>query len=649
MSHAMLLRSLRPAVAPRVSIWHPLTRRYVHAGEFQPFLPPSPSSLGKPTAAKTYTRTRKWLRRLVYASLATGVIYGIDSQFYASSLTRTVRTFSLGLFVALDYKINFRPHPPFASSITALHARSAERLSDLLRHNGGLYLKMGQAIANQAAILPPEFSQMFSRMFDDAPQNDWKEVEKVIREDFGKSPEEVFGVSFTGEPGKGVMERTARASASVAQVHWARLPDGREVGIKIQKHEIEQQLNWDLWAFKVVTFIYSKLFDIPFYTLIPYISERLSLETDFENEANNSEEMARLVAGEPRLRDRVYIPKVYRELSSRRVMTAEWIEGVRLWDKDSITRSWRGGWRQGSPGCHGTPMDPPKSGPASPNPQESKVKPERNHWKGPNNRGGLGLSLKDVMTTMVDLFSAQMFLWGTVHCDPHPGNIFIRRQPSGRAELVLIDHGLYIHMEPGFRHQYARFWKALLTFDNKTLGEIAKGWGVNNSDIFASATLMRPYRGGDMSTQRHIEGLSKRELQARHYEMQQSARKAIREILGDEKKWPQELIFIGRNLRIVQANNQFLGSPVNRVKITGTWASRALVESPDLPLSEKIRNLGRHVIFRIVLVTSDIWFYWAKIRQFFHLGGGMEDDIEAQMQSMAKEMGVELNQNLFDG
>jgi aarF domain-containing kinase len=247
MSHATLLRSLRPCAR---HLGLPPTRRYVHAGGYQPFLPPSPSSLGKPTAAKTYTRTRKWLRRLVYVSVTTGVIYGIDSQFYASSLTRTARTFTLGLIVALDYKINFRPHPPLPSSITALHARNAERLSDLLRHNGGLYLKMGQAIAMQSAILPPEFQQMFSRMFDDAPQNDWKDVEKVIREDFGKSPEEVFGVSFSGEPGKGVMERRARASASVAQVHWARLPDGREVAIKIQKREIEQQLNWDLWAFK---------------------------------------------------------------------------------------------------------------------------------------------------------------------------------------------------------------------------------------------------------------------------------------------------------------------------------------------------------------------------------------------------------------
>jgi len=67
------------------------------------------------------------------------------------------------------------------------------------------------------------------------------------------------------------------------------------------------------------------------------------LETDFQNEADNSERMAELVRGEPRLRDRVYIPKVYRELSSKRVMTAEWIEGVRLWDKDRITAKWQGG------------------------------------------------------------------------------------------------------------------------------------------------------------------------------------------------------------------------------------------------------------------------------------------------------------------
>ena len=131
-----------------------------------------------------------------------------------------------------------------------LHARNATRLFDLLRVNGGLYLKIGQAIAMQSAVLPPEFQKMFSRMFDDAPQNSWEEVQKVIQEDFSKSAEEMFGVAFDAGNGKGVMERTARASASVAQVHWARLADGREVAVKIQKREIATQVGWDLWSFK---------------------------------------------------------------------------------------------------------------------------------------------------------------------------------------------------------------------------------------------------------------------------------------------------------------------------------------------------------------------------------------------------------------
>ena len=237
-----------PSVSRRLYILPPC--RFLQTQQYQAFAPPSPSSLPKPAPPKTYPRIRKWGRRLLVLALGTGVVYGIDSQLYASSLTRSTRTFALGLVVATDYKINFRPNPPLADSIPALHARSAERLCDLLRTNGGLYLKIGQAIAMQSAVLPPEFQKMFAKMFDDAPQNDWKEVEQVIREDFGKSPEEVFGISFTGDPEMGVMERTARASASVAQVHWARLKDGREVAVKVQKKEIAQQVGWDLWTFK---------------------------------------------------------------------------------------------------------------------------------------------------------------------------------------------------------------------------------------------------------------------------------------------------------------------------------------------------------------------------------------------------------------
>ena len=542
--------------------------------------------------------------------------------------------------MAVDYKINFRPDPWIGDSVADLHSRSAKRVFELLRNNGGLYLKIGQAIAMQSAILPPEFQKMFARMFDDASQNDWKEVEKVIREDFGKSVEEVFGVSFSGDPSKGVMERTARASASVAQVHWARLEDGREVAIKIQKKEIARQVGWDLWAFRVVTRIYTWWFDLPLYHLVPYVAERLMLETDFENEARNAGMMRERIQGEPRLRDRVYIPKVYPELSSKRVMTAEWIEGIRLWDKEGITNSWYGGWREGSPGAGNRPLDSPKQSviqTVSPShPDDEKLKPVRDAWRGPSKSGGLGLNLTTVMQTMVDLFSAQIFLWGLVHCDPHPGNIFIRRKPNGKPELVLIDHGLYIHMNPKFRKQYALFWRSLMTFDNDTIAHITRDeWGINAPDIFASATLMRPYEGGDGKTMNEIRNMSKKERQQQQFEMQQKMKSGIRDVLSNQEKFPQELIFIGRNLRIVQGNNQFLGSPVNRIKITGLWASRALAESKDATWQERWREYGRHVLFRTVLLTTDVWFYWTKLKQLLGLGKGMDDEIEESMRKMA--------------
>jgi len=406
-------------------------------------------------------------------------------------------------------------------------------------------------------------------------------------------------------------------------------------------------------ALRVVTYIFSRLFDLPFYSLVPYINERLLLETDFVNEADNSVRMKEFVANESRLRGKVYIPQVYRELSSKRVMTAEWIEGVRLWDKDSLTRPWKGSYRQGSPGAGGTPLEPPSKEEViqtlHENPYDQKLKPARESWKGKDGRGGLGLSLKEVMTTMVDLFSAQMFLWGYVHCDPHPGNIFIRRLPSGRPELVLIDHGLYIHMQPHFRHQYSLFWKSLMTFDNKTIKEIVKSWGVNNVDVFASATLLRPYTGGDHTIEMELGKLSKAEKDQRAFEMQQQMRRGVKEILGDETKWPRELIFIGRNLRIVQGNNQFLGSPVNRIKITGNWASRSLVDDPHLSFGERMKNWGRHLVFKIFIFGSDVVFYGTKVRQFLGWGGGMEDVLEDQMKQMVGDMGFELNHSVFEG
>lgn len=400
---------------------------------------------------------------------------------------------------------------------------------------------------------------------------------------------------------------------------------------------------------RTVTWIYSKWFDLPFYNLVPFITERLELEMDFVNEAKNSETMRSLVNAEKVLKGRVYIPTVYPELTTKRILTTEWIEGVRLWDKKALTGTWLGGYGNGSPGAGTTPlpyldMDAARRDVRS-KPYEDKIKPLREEWKGTRGRGGLGVTTKEVMTTMVDLFSAQIFKWGVVHCDPHPGNIFIRRLPSGKAELVLIDHGLYVYMSDTFRHQYDVFWKALMTFDNKTIAKVTEQWGIKSSELFASATLMRPYEGGP----RIDAGMENMTNAERHYALQQKMKQGIRDILADEDKWPKELIFIGRNMRIVQGNNQYLGSPVNRVKMMGEWASRSLFQDQNLPWQQRLGNAWRHVIFKTVMTMTDIAFYFFKVRQWLGRGGGMEDEMEARMKDMASEYGIELQQGVFEG
>ncbi|KAG8420051.1 hypothetical protein J3459_011456 [Metarhizium acridum] len=173
-------------------------------GGFSPLRPPSPEELGAPRAAKQYKKGRRWTRWLVVGLAAGGTIYVADRQIYASGFARTLRTFTTTLLVALDYKVNFRPEP--------LDGRVLCRSCTLAMRSGcltcsaptaGCTSRSARRLPCQSAVLPPEFQKMFGRMFDDAPQDDWRDVEAVIRRDFGKSVEDVFGVSFTGKEGMG--------------------------------------------------------------------------------------------------------------------------------------------------------------------------------------------------------------------------------------------------------------------------------------------------------------------------------------------------------------------------------------------------------------------------------------------------------------
>lgn len=203
-------------------------------------------------------------------------------------------------------------------------------------------------------------------------------------------------------------------------------------------------------------------------------------------------------------------------------MVAEWIDGVRLSDRANIFRL------MGE-------KDPRLSGRLS---QTTELLSDQIPSK--PLRGGVAA----IMDTMIQLFSAQIFSWGWVHCDPHPGNVIIRPHPSrpGYPQLVLLDHGLYVQASEPFRKQYATLWRGLITMDFDTIKSVASEWGIGTPDLFASATLMKPVRFGEQKDADEFDKLSQ-------YERSVRLKARLKQFLTDTDKMPKELVFIGRNMR----------------------------------------------------------------------------------------------------
>lgn len=158
-----------------------------------------------------------------------------------------------------------------------------------------------------------------------------------------------------------------------------------------------------------------------------------------------------------------------------------------------------------------------------------------------------------MMRTMIDLFCAQIFRWGWVHCDPHPGNIFIRPHPlhPHRPQLVLIDHGLYVKLTPEFRRQYSELWKALLAMDFSTLFKVAGQWGIGTPDLFASSVLLKPISFGKNNKDKsgNTKGKEQQPKQLSQYDASMQLKEKLKNFLVDTDKMPKELIFVGRNMR----------------------------------------------------------------------------------------------------
>ena len=214
------------------------------------------------------------------------------------------------------------------SAKSQLHRKAAHRLLDLCRQNGGVYIKVGQHLANLDYLIPQEYTEVLSSLFDDTPRSSYDDVCKVIEEELGGKVENVFD-GFAKEP---------IASASLAQVHVAYdKKTGKKLAVKVQHRGLRETSVGDIVAVTNVVGLIDRLFEnFTFGWIADEIAPHLPKELDFTREGRNAEKAARNIAktGLP-----CVIPKVIWTKTAPRVLTMEFEEGFKVTDAAAIEKS----------------------------------------------------------------------------------------------------------------------------------------------------------------------------------------------------------------------------------------------------------------------------------------------------------------------
>jgi aarF domain-containing kinase len=313
------------------------------------------------------------------------------------------------------------------------HQRSADRLLRLARFNGGLFIKAGQHLAALDHILPPQFTTTLANLQDSSPPGALAAVRETILKDLGAYPENLFD-SF---------DPTPVAAASLAQVHRAVAKDGTQLAVKVQYAGLRGMCHRDLATIDVMTSIVMTVF--PKFKLGWLASElriNLTKELDFVEEGRNNERFARDVkAG---FEGAVAVPEVVWPLTSGRVLTMTFEEGVKISDVDGIK--------------------------------------------------GLGLNPSEVGTLLNRLFLFQIFQSGFVHADPHAGNLLVRKsRRGGKPEIVVLDHGLYRELSRDAVVAYASLWEAILSRDEQKVKVACEAVGIRDHKVFSVMLTARSW------------------------------------------------------------------------------------------------------------------------------------------------------------
>jgi len=274
----------------------------------------------------------------------------------------------------------------------------AERLRVAFEELGPTFIKLGQLLSSRPDLVTMSYAKEFKKLQDRVPTFPIEQVYQTIEEELGMPLAKIFQ-DFNPEP---------IGSASIAQVHNAILMNGTKVIVKVRRPGIEEQIMLDLNILQSLAKLIekyvpeSKLFDPV--GIVDEFAKSITKELDFRREARNA-----LIFRE-NFKDykKVYIPYVFKEFTTKKILVMEKVEGVRIDDINSIKEK--------------------------------------------------GLDIESILNIVIDMYFKQIFDHGFFHGDPHPGNILV----TDDARVALVDFGITGKIDEEFKESYANIAIAII-------------------------------------------------------------------------------------------------------------------------------------------------------------------------------------------
>jgi ubiquinone biosynthesis protein len=371
--------------------------------------------------------------------------------------------------------------PGRASTPPPPRMRLGERIREVLQDLGPSFVKLGQIVSTRPDLIPEDVIRELRKLQDEVPPEDYQTVRGVVESELGAPLGEVFS-DFSEQ---------ALASASIAQVHRAKLrtdEGDRDVVVKVQRPQVKGTIERDLdLLYWLAHAIERSMPESRIYGPVRLVAEfdrAITAELDFTLEADNAERFSRNFEQKRFVR----FPEVYRQASSRRVITLEYIDGIKLHD---IMESGTGG--------------------------------------------------ETIAKRAVDMVVKQIFEDGFFHADPHPGNVFIMGDAADPT-IALIDLGLVGRLTPRMRDRTIDLMVAAVREDYRGMADALYAIGrptrkVDREAYEAEVTMLaQKYLGKQ---------LGEIELSAMVRDLVYGARKYGLEV-------PSEFLMVGKTLMTVE-------------------------------------------------------------------------------------------------